>query len=770
MKVLSKQTRLMALVGILILITSDVNGQQVVLKGDRWIVSVQPQTLAVTGTPINGQPLALSLPRPNQRGIVADLQQDGRHAQWNLVTEKLAVDMRLDGDVLVVQFTAAEPGSFTWPVLGATPAQRAYIIPMFEGLYVPTDDKQWAEFLVKQGPLDTTGGLSMPFWGIDCGGSTLTYIVTNPFNNELAFGQDEAKLTAQFTHTFTANQKLKQFGLRISLGDASPVQPAKVYRDYLIRQGQFVSLKQKIEQTPAVAKLLGAAHVYLWGDGLIARNDLPDLKRLAEQIINASTKPGPSVGKRLWTLMSQDARKLLGSLPAKEWVDNYDKGQVAEELSRILELREFYDADSWKDITPPAEAQALLRAGVSTLSDSQACRLNCMLLQSAFPDILKPVDAWGDGLSRKMVQMLADAGLDRLWLGSPDWKGLRTHPEMVQQSISLGYLIGPYDSFHSIHSPNEADTWETAQFDHRLFESGPVVRQDGTKRKGFKKKGYILSPLAARPAVEKRVSDLMRQFRCNSWFIDCDATGEVFDDYSPLHPATQEDDMNARLSRMAWIRDTYKTVIGSEGASGYAAGTIHFAHGMMTPVIGWGDPDLTDHSSKYYLGGYFPPDGPAVFFNQVPMKDDYRRVYADPRFRLPLYETVFHDSVVATHQWGYGSLKFVDTDHARELLELLYNVPPLYHLNMAEWSKRKELIKTHYDFFSPLHRKIGLLPMTDFRWLSDDRMVQRTIFGSELELTANFGNESFHQGEATVAARSISARWLSTGQFSVFKP
>jgi hypothetical protein len=137
----------------------------------------------------------------------------------------------------------------------------------------------------------------------------------------------------------------------------------------------------------------------------------------------------------------------------------------------------------------------------------------------------------------------------------------------------------------------------------------------------------------------------MDQFRCNSWSIDCDAFGDLYDDYSPAHPATQEDDMNARLSRMAWVRDRIGAVIGSEGGSAYAAGTIHFAHGIMTPGIGWGDPDMKERNSPYYLRAYYPPDGPAVFLKQVPMKPKYRRIYADPRYRLPLHEVVFHTSM-----------------------------------------------------------------------------------------------------------------------------
>jgi hypothetical protein len=129
---------------------------------------------------------------------------------------------------------------------------------------------------------------------------------------------------------------------------------------------------------------------------------------------------------------------------------------------------------------------------------------------------------------------------------------------------------------------------------------------------------------------------------------------------------------------------------------------------------------------------------------------------------------VFHDSVVATHQWGFGSLKFQDEDRARELLELLYGVPPLYHQNLREWGKRASEIRRHYDFFSPLHREIGLLPMSDFQWLSEDRLVQRTTFGDRVELIANFGARPFQRAGDTVPQHSILARQLASGKIVVY--
>jgi len=131
---------------------------------------------------------------------------------------------------------------------------------------------------------------------------------------------------------------------------------------------------------------------------------------------------------------------------------------------------------------------------------------------------------------------------------------------------------------------------------------------------------------------------------------------------------------------------------------------------------------------------------------------------------------VFHDSVIATHQWGFGSLKFTDDDHARELLELLYNVPPLYHMNLAEWESRKEAIKAHYAFFSPVHREAALLPMSDFRWLNESRLAQRATFGDKIELVANFGDEPFRYEQSTIPGQTIVAKWVESGKTVVYSP
>ena len=603
---------------------SNKNQSTITLKNQKMVVIISPATLEVKmDLPGHGL-MTVSSPRMDLLQYT-DLISGDKQVSWKIPCQKINVKMQLNDDSLLVQFSTEKPGSLNWPLIDDTRA-CAFIIPLFEGSYIPAADKVWIDFLVEQGEIDTTSGLSVPFWGMDFGDKTLTYLIRNQFDNEITFGDKNEKLSLHFTHRFKGNWKKKEFGFIIVPGDSNLITPAKVYRKWLLDTNKFVSLKEKIRRIPNVQKLIGAAHIYLWGDGI----------------------------------------------------------------------------------------------------------------------------------STEMLEKLHAKGLKRLWLGIDSWSKLEGNPELIIRAKELGYLVATYDSYNSIHSPDEKDTWDTAQFDMELYQKGPIVKYNGKKRIGFAGKGYKLSPIAAKPYVRKRVAAIMKTLPFNSWFIDCDAYGELFDDFSELHPANQQDDMNARLDRMAYIRDKYNLVIGSEGGSAYAAAVIHFAHGMTTPVIAWCDPDLRrNKESKYYMGGWSPPEGPQILTKQVPMKEKYTHVYLDPRFRLPLYQAVFHDSVIATHHWEASSLKFRGHVVSTELMELLYGIPPLYHINGKEFRNNIDRIKRHYDFFYPLHKETALLPLTAFSRLSPDGTVQRTVFGDKIEIVANFGKKVFTYKKIPVEGESM---------------
>ncbi len=745
--------------------------QAVILKNDKWTVTVQPDTMSVMVQPTGRVVLRLASPQSGL-GAVHGLTHKGSHLQWQLPTESISISMDLVGNDLRINIRSTKDGKFTWPVIPYTKPAKALIWPRWEGCFIPLDDAKWTDYLVSYGEWNTLEGITMPFWGLDCGDYSLTCIVTNPCNNGIVFSKPNGRLQSGFTHEFTSNNPVKEYGFVIRLAsNPSPVEPARQFRKWLVENGKFVSMQQKLKSVPKAERLLGAPHVYLWGDGLLTRHDIranqwqPWCRDLVEQ----SKADGPSVGKRLKELMASAQWAQVEEISGLQYPYAFIKDAVTFELSRLFALAGFYDKASWTGVALPDEATRLLAR--AKLSTPELCRMNCLLLQSAYPDALLPVDEWGDGVSVKMLKRFKDAGFDRMMLCVGGVSSVEKRPEVAEEADKMGYLFGTYDSYHSIHNPalngTEA-TWETAQFDQKLYDTGAIVRKDGTKLSGFKRAGYKLSPIAAWPYVKKRVSENMASVPLNYYFIDCDAFGEAYDDYSPLHPATQAQDIAARVKRLSWISAAFHAVVGSEGGSAYAAPAIHVAEGMFGPSFGWGDTDLTDKKSPFYLGAYYPADGPRVFTQQVPIKPEYETFFYDPRYRLPLYEAVFHDSVVSTEHWSCGSLKFKDVLDTVALTELLYQVPPLYHMNLDEFKKHQATMKKHYAFFSPVHRELGFEPMTDFAWLTPDRLVQRTVFGDKAEMVANFGESQFNYKGAGIPARSIVVRWLKTGKSQMF--
>lgn len=715
-------------------------------NGDDLSATIDPQTLKTTLIR-DGQSFVICESIDNI-DLVKVLDTTGGNRFDAVYNEHVNVSVLLNDDGVQVAIMMEQPGSFAWPVLRGDAVGNAMILPLFEGSFVPTDDPDWAAFLAHESPMNTTSGLMMPFFGVQHENHTVTYLIGNEFNNEVEFSHDEGepeKTAMRLAHRFPPNNVHAAHGLMIRIGDASPVEPARQYRKWLMDRGQFVPMRQKIKNTHRAERLLGAPHIYLWGEDVFCHVDVKQWKPFAQVLRDGGELDDDlSPAKRLWETLNDEARGAVNEVLTEQWPSKYAKSVIVMQIGEALRTKVIVE---------------VIDDEMSQFNANRAWFIR------TFGRFMTEPHTWGDGISTKMIDALHDAGIDRALLLTSGPTSAAEKPQVAAHAEEVGYLFGPYDSYHSMHHPDTpADTtWETAQFDLKLYETGGIVSENGEFLRGFKQRGRLLSPLAAQPYVESRVDGIMARAPMSAWFIDCDAFGDVFDDYATEHPSTQRQDAEARNARMAWIRNSHEVVIGSEGGSAYAAGTIHFAHGMMTPVIGWGDDDLKQRDSKYYLGGWWPPNGPRVFTQQVPLKPKYKKLFYDPRYRLPLYQVVFHDSVIATHQWGYHSLKFGDQVNTVALLEQLYNVPPVYHLNLVEWQKHRGHITKHDAFFKPLHRELALQAMTDFHWLTDDKLVQQTTFANGAVIVANFSDDPYiHEVEGeqavTISPGSVLAR------------
>jgi hypothetical protein len=472
--------------------------------------------------------------------------------------------------------------------------------------------------------------MSMPFWSFSLapsekgGARTLTYFVRTELRSELCLEDVSGRLSAGLTRAFQRRDGAEPLEIEIWFGGGSPIAPALEYRERLRAAGGWRSLAQKISDNPEIAKLAGAVHVYVWGDG-----------RRPEFVADL-VKAG---ARRAW----------LG----------YDQDEYSQQL--------------------------------------QAGRV------------------------------------------------------YVDAAKAAGFLVGPYDTFNNGQDPSTGDA--VSRWPGKLYPEGCIVNRDGKPRTGFAGRGCELSSEAfarAEPVLKPLETRVARQLRdgANSYFLDVDAFGELHDDFSPAHPMTVFQDRAHRRARLQYLRDR-KVVLGSEDGVAWSVPLIDFAHGAFSTrnKVLWAE--------RKSFGKWWPPDRPGIFFNAVEPSAEFRASKFAPAFRLPLYEAAFHDAVVATDRWDVPMGQFPSQAATRQLLELLYGVPSMWVMDKRLLREWQPTLTPLLAFFRPLHERIATLPLTSFEWLTPDRLVQRTRFGDEVRLTANFGASPFDG----LAPGCIEAAW-----------
>ncbi|MFD1677947.1 glycoside hydrolase [Alicyclobacillus fodiniaquatilis] len=702
---------------------------------------------------------------------VRNLKAGHKSASWQMPSKGLTVLVQIVQKSIRVKIEATKQTSITWPVIGKNTKSKAMLLPLAEGRYVPTNDKECIQFLTQQESGSLNDTFSMPFWGIEDKHNTLTYRVDNPFNDNVNFANDNGQLGLGLTHDFNAMSLHQAYGVAIYLGADNLDEPAKIYRQTLQDHHQFVTLSDKIQKNPAVQKLLGAAFVYLWGSDQFAPADVKNWVAFAQKILQQSNADAPSPGKRIFQLLSKTDQTTIAAIASAGYADTYQKTTLTRSFGALLDGSNFYDQKSWQGVQLEQKTQNLLHKPTSSLNETERYQLNDLLLYDAFPGLFTPVNTWGDGVSTKMLSQFQSAGLSNLWLGLSDWEMGYKHPQFVKQAESMGYLVATYDSYTTLQDPEHPfdPTFDTSLFDESLYQNGAIVQADGSKVPGFQGEGYAAEPTVMMPYVKQRFQSIMNNVPFNSWFVDSDGDATLYDDYAKQHPATQKDEMNAIIQRLQWF-GKQNEVVGTEEGNWFSVPSVDFAQGMLTPAFNWMDKDMKDKSSPYDWGSYWPPEDPTIFTKPVPIKPIYQHVFVDPKFNLPLYGMVYHDSIIVTDHWLTGSLKLKGDDQTRSLTEMLYDAPPLYHLNLDEWNQDKNAIERYYRVWSPVEKKAALLNMSSFDFLTTNRLVQRADYGNQLEVVANYSTEPYTYDDHKIPAGSVFIHWLDSGKTEMYTP
>ncbi|WP_327070709.1 glycoside hydrolase [Kitasatospora sp. NBC_01302] len=432
------------------------------------------------------------------------------------------------------------------------------------------------------------------------------------------------------------------------------------------------------------------------------------------------------------------------------------RGTAVHTFSRRAGTQDYTVTFALTDPSPVAPAQDYRR-----WLDEHGQLVTLQSKIAANPEVGKLLGAfhaytWGSARTAQGVQQMQALGLSRLWLGY-DADDQPMDAAAVAAAKQAGYLVGPYDSFANGQDPSTADA-PTSVWPTPVYPDYCVHQQDGSVLAGFHDRGCYLSSqaFAQHGDVLAQRTAQMTANGSNSYFLDVDAAGELYDDYSADHPMNQQQDEANRIARMRQLSGPDKLVLGSEAAHSWASPVIAFSHGSLTPPA---DGLWPLEKNKDVWGGYAPAGGPGIFFKPADLPADLAKEMFDPAYRIPLLETALHDVQVNLDRWELSYTKLPALETTRALQAVLQNTPLNLVLNGPTLNTDGKQLAALQQYFAPLHEAAGTQPMTGFRYLSADHQVQQTAFGDGvLQVTANFGTSAYGSGADALPGGCVDAK------------
>ncbi len=337
-----------------------------------------------------------------------------------------------------------------------------------------------------------------------------------------------------------------------------------------------------------------------------------------------------------------------------------------------------------------------------------------------------------------IVREMKSLGIERiLW-------SHREKPDVIKSMNEMGgVLASRYDIYQDLMDPQVVEQqlrrvhpdWTQAGWPKDIMLDG-----NGNFRKGWRVKGkdgqmypcgVLCDSQAPKHARQRVPAELKRHpYRCR--FIDTTTASSWRECYHPDHPMTRSDSRHWKMELLRFMSEDMKLVTGSETGHDAAVPYVHYFEGMLS------------------LGPYRIPEAGRnmrEIWDEVPER--VAKFQVGHKYRLPLWELVYHDCVVAQWYWGDYNNKLPALWDKRDLFNVLYGTPPMFMFDKPVWAQYKERFVQSYKDVCPVVRAVGYAEMTDHRFLTTDRNVQQTSFANGTTITVNFGSKTYrlHNGK-----------------------
>ena len=376
------------------------------------------------------------------------------------------------------------------------------------------------------------------------------------------------------------------------------------------------------------------------------------------------------------------------------------------------------------------------RSPVLSLAE-KAARIPALALLSGALDLhyFKRASWWSrEEEPMEAAKALQKAGLDRvLWSQGASISG-------VQAVRSLGYLAGRYENFQDTYAPETALQWmNTEGWPDQL-----VLTEAGQSMHGWAAKdGQRVIYAGVRNSEEalRNVRDwLAQQLRpYDAIFFDTTTASAPVEDWSHEHPLTRTRDLAFKQRQLEAASLEHRLITGSESGHDGAINAVHYFEGMLSPWPGRFD------DAGYDLVTRKPASQGMLDFNLAPAQ------------RIPLFELVYHDSVVNYPYWGDASNRLPEHWRFRDLLSCLYGQPEIWVMDGELWNEQKAQAVKSYATWSPVVRHLFGQKMLSWNAVDAVAQVQETHWQDGSTVRVDFKQASLVlEGPVLEAVRGAS--------------
>ncbi|MBM4018234.1 MAG: hypothetical protein FJ288_07875 [Planctomycetes bacterium] len=330
-----------------------------------------------------------------------------------------------------------------------------------------------------------------------------------------------------------------------------------------------------------------------------------------------------------------------------------------------------------------------------------------------------------------VIRDLQTAGIQRIL-----WSNRQPAANLAAMNEMPGVLTSRYDIYQDVMDPANFPRLRGVHGDWptEAWPKDIMVGPKGDWTRGWQvrtKDGEmvpcgVLCDRQAPAYAERRIGEELKTSPYRSRFIDTTTASSWRECYNPAHPMTRSESRKFKMDLLALVSQKFRLVCGSETGHDAAVPYVHYFEGMLS------------------LGPYRVPDAGRDMqriWDEVPER--VARFQLGHAYRLPLWELVYHDCVVAQWYWGDYNNKLPALWDKRDLFNALYGTPPMFMFTRDLWQKNRERFVRSYTATCPVARAAGYSEMLDHKFLSADRSVQRTAFAGGVTVTVNFGDKPF---------------------------